>query len=205
MALARLVPSQVRSRAAIDKRWPDRDRGSDGWIADRNHEPPSDHIPDPAGWVRATDTDKDGIHVPSVVADFILHPATKYLIWDERIYHRNDQFRPRAYYGKNPHTGHIHRSTLATREADRHTGSYPIIAGAKLAITDDTVKGAKGEGVRQLQALLNANGASLHVDGDFGDATDKALRAFQAKRKVKHGADGIPGRYTLAALTGRKP
>lgn len=47
-------------------------------------------------------------------------------------------------------------------------------------------KGSKGVAVSMLQAMLNVN-----VDGDFGDDTKKALKAFQSNVKIT--ADGICG------------
>lgn len=60
--------------------------------------------------------------------------------------------------------------------------------------------GAKSQGVLQLQRALNANGAKLFADGDFGDETEKAVRAYQLK--VGLVADGVAGEKTLAALAG---
>ena len=45
-------------------------------------------------------------------------------------------------------------------------------------------KGHSGLAVKALQTLLNLHGATLEVDGDFGDATDKALEAFRKKHKI---------------------
>ena len=56
----------------------------------------------------------------------------------------------------------------------------------------------KGEDVKNLQRLLNANGFSLTVDGHFGQNTDKAIREFQKKRGLK--IDGIVGVKTLEML-----
>ncbi len=206
MAKARLIPTQVRRRDTINKRFPNRDKGSDGWIADENHKPPSGHIPDKKGWVRATDTDKDGIHVPSVIAGDLLHPATWYVIHNRRIYSRSRDFRPAKYTGKNPHTGHIHRSTLGGHDDDRTV----------YRLTDGTTgrwgtlrKGDKGGNVRELQALLIGNGATISMDNDFGPDTERAVKAFQVARKVpnsvKNGqGDGIVGLATRNALMGRK-
>lgn len=62
-------------------------------------------------------------------------------------------------------------------------------------------KGAKGEQVKTLQRLLAALGYNLGyygADGDFGDATDKAVRAFQKVKKL--GVDGIVGKNTWDKL-----
>lgn len=59
-------------------------------------------------------------------------------------------------------------------------------------------RGSKGAAVRELQTLLNARGRSLNVDGDFGPATEAAVRAFQEQRGLT--VDGIVGKQTWAAL-----
>src|SRR5206468_7464399 len=60
-------------------------------------------------------------------------------------------------------------------------------------------QGSTGEPVRSLQRNLNAVlGAGLDVDGEFGPATDRALRAFQARAHVDVG--GEYGPQTAAAL-----
>ena len=52
--------------------------------------------------------------------------------------------------------------------------------------------------VSTLQALLNAKGWSLTVDGDFGNNTLAAVKAFQTSRGLT--ADGIVGANTKSAL-----
>ncbi len=59
-------------------------------------------------------------------------------------------------------------------------------------------KGAKGKDVQKLQERLNALGAKLNVDSDFGAKTEAAVKAFQKKAKLK--ADGKVGDWTNAAL-----
>ncbi len=60
-------------------------------------------------------------------------------------------------------------------------------------------KGARGDNVEELQALLNAKyGFSLDVDGVFGDKTVQAVKAFQSAHGLK--ADGIVGPKTWKAL-----
>jgi hypothetical protein len=58
--MPRLVAAGVTLRKQIDKRWPRRDRRSDGWIGDQAHAArQSDHNPDGRGWVHALDIDAD--------------------------------------------------------------------------------------------------------------------------------------------------
>lgn len=58
--MARLVAAGVVLRNQVNRRWPDRDKTSDGWIGDRAHAARvSDHNPDNHGWVHALDIDAD--------------------------------------------------------------------------------------------------------------------------------------------------
>ena len=61
-------------------------------------------------------------------------------------------------------------------------------------------KGAFGEDVKALQALLNAAGAApaLKVDGGFGPATKTAVNALQRRKGLT--VDGVVGPRTWAAL-----
>ena len=59
-------------------------------------------------------------------------------------------------------------------------------------------KGADGPNVEAIQYLLNQAGDDVVVDGDFGDQTDAAVRAFQAKKGLAQ--DGKVGPLTWAAL-----
>jgi peptidoglycan hydrolase-like protein with peptidoglycan-binding domain len=58
--------------------------------------------------------------------------------------------------------------------------------------------GDTGENVRTVQYLLNAHSASLSVDGDFGPATQAAVKAFQKAHGLTQ--DGIVGNQTWPAL-----
>ncbi len=57
-----------------------------------------------------------------------------------------------------------------------------------------------GKTVMILQEILNAHGFRLRVDGDFGNLTEVAVRAFQRQRGLR--CDGIVGAKTWAALKG---
>lgn len=58
--------------------------------------------------------------------------------------------------------------------------------------------GAKGEAVRALQALLNAHGAKLTIDGSFGPATRAAVRQYQKSKGLT--IDGSCGPQTWGSL-----
>lgn len=60
--------------------------------------------------------------------------------------------------------------------------------------------GSKGPDVTRLQELLRKNGSELVVDGDFGKATDAAVKLFQGAHKLE--VDGEVGPATLRALEG---
>ena len=59
--------------------------------------------------------------------------------------------------------------------------------------------GSKGSDVTELQKLLNNNGYSLDVDGDFGSKTQAAVKDYQQKNNLD--VDGIVGNNTWGALT----
>lgn len=60
-------------------------------------------------------------------------------------------------------------------------------------------KGCKGELVRVLQGLLVCNGyTDAYVDGSFGGGTEKAVKAYQATKRLK--VDGIAGSGTFTKL-----
>ena len=67
-------------------------------------------------------------------------------------------------------------------------------------MTEALKHGDKGLAVRRLQQQLNEHGANLTTDGDYGDETEKAVRAYQAKIGLV--VDGKAGEKTLAALAG---
>lgn len=204
-----LAPSLVRGRDADNRRWPARDKLSDGWIGDAAHQArTSDHNPDAKGCVHAIDTDKDGIHVPSVIAAGILHPGITYVIHNRRIYSATRKFRPVAYTGDNPHTGHIHRSIGYWSVAENDATAWePVDPCTWWPAARQLTQGSTGRPVRVLQALLNGWGASLDVDGDFGPLTASSLRGFQAAHSIRNSVkagkgDGIAGPYTRSFLLG---
>lgn len=68
------------------------------------------------------------------------------------------------------------------------------------------VPGSTGQQVRDAQALTNAHGASLLVDGLYGPKTTAAVALFQAEHQVANSVradgtgDGQVGQHTIMAL-----
>ena len=121
-----LAPSLVSLRDQINARWPNRDKGSDGWIGDPSHQArPSDHNPDygDGGIVRAIDVDKDGISVTELLKAVIGHARVAYVIWNWRIWTHKDGWQP--YAGPNGHTAHVHISIRHTSAAAA-SGSWAL-------------------------------------------------------------------------------
>ncbi|MEX0344207.1 MAG: N-acetylmuramidase domain-containing protein [Rhizobiaceae bacterium] len=84
------------------------------------------------------------------------------------------------------------------------TAAYQRYAGMQFE-TGDTFsdhkvlqRGAKGQAVADLQRQLSAVGYALKIDGDFGPATETALKKFQRGNKIE--ATGTAGQTTLDAL-----
>lgn len=64
-------------------------------------------------------------------------------------------------------------------------------------------KGCKGDDVKALQILLIGRGyscGSSGADGDFGSATDSAVRKYQKTKSLE--IDGIAGKATMSSLMG---
>lgn len=201
-----LAPSLVRARIVINARWPHRDHTSDGWIGDAAHQGRvSDHNPNARGSVNALDVDVDGIHVPTLIAGFLVHPATHYVIHNRRIYNREMAFRPAVYTGDNPHIDHVHESIRQDTTAENDPTPWVLIGGIP-STWRELRQGTTGRDVYELQAILNGQGASLRLDGTFGPYTDGAVRTFQRVHHVAHSiltdgsGDGIVGPATRAAL-----
>jgi len=118
--MAKLCKAGQQLREQIDDDYPERDRKSDGWIADARHlaKGTSDHIPRD-GIVRALDIDSDlNAHPEEVFAlvEKIRKTAKrgdkriKYIIHNKRIASPILNWKWRKYRGSNPHISHFHIS-----------------------------------------------------------------------------------------------
>jgi peptidoglycan hydrolase-like protein with peptidoglycan-binding domain len=99
--------------------------------------------------------------------------------------------------------GSAHAATAASAapaaravQANHAAQAAPELAAA---LAWPTVRqGATGERVFAVQYLLNAHGARLATDGQFGPATAAAVRSFQSKSHLQ--ADGQVGPLTWSRL-----
>ena len=204
--------------AQINALSPNRDKPSDGGIGAANHSASlSDHNPNEAGVVCARDFTHDPAHGidSEQLAEALLasrDPRIKYVISNRKIaasYATGGQpaWTWRSYSGKNPHNHHVHVSVLSAKAdnddawvlnlkpSDDHVKSPPAPVLPVLR------KSSTGAHVVNLQVLLNTHGASLKADGEFGPATEKAIKKFQNDHSLV--SDGVVGGYTWNMLKGK--
>jgi hypothetical protein len=135
--MPKLCAAGIQLREQIDDDYPDRDRKSDGWVADARHlaKGTSDHIPDSRGIVRAIDIDSDlSAHKEEAYAlvEKIRKLAKngdkriKYIIFDGKIMSPILGWKRRKYNGANPHRSHFHISFTTLGDKD---GSYFELEG----------------------------------------------------------------------------
>lgn len=214
----RVAKSLERLLAQINERWPDRSKDSDGGIGNAEHASrSSDHNP----WVKdgkmGVVTARDFTHDPRhgcdsyVLAQALLDsrdPRIKYVISNRRIAAGSrgpSPWRWRPYSGKNPHDHHCHVSVVDDKslyddEADWNldgvaTAKPTPAAKQPAALPPLLRRGMRSEDVRHAQQLLR-----IKADGKFGEETEAAVRAYQARRKLE--ADGVVGPQTWKALLG---
>jgi hypothetical protein len=140
--MARLVAGGVTLRDQVNKRWPKRDKRSDGWIGDKAHAGrQSDHNPDAQGLVRALDIDadldpKDPGAAQRLANQIVAYAASgipganriKYVVFNDQIAsgtYANSMWQWRGSgYG---HLRHIHVSFSTKGENNAQTYPLPIL------------------------------------------------------------------------------
>lgn len=143
MARPRLVKAGVTLRDQLNKRFPNRDKRSDGWVGDRAHQArKSDHNPDKNGWVHAIDIDENMGSNPGrqgatakEFADQLIKYARegkdggrlKYVVYENKI---ASGTHPNKYWvwrdGNWGHTQHIHVSFTEKAQEDGSKFDLPI-------------------------------------------------------------------------------
>jgi Putative peptidoglycan binding domain len=219
--------------AAVNAKYPNRDKASDGTIGDAAHATrSSDHNPwriDSHGQpvVGARDVDKDGVDAPWIVEQLRLLGRAGdrrltgggYVIFNRRIT-TPDYSGWKVYTGTNPHDHHFHVSFSQAEAGYDDAGPWPFLGGAPMAATLSATPAAAGATltrgmtndprVAALQRFLNAYGWSpalplLPVTGNYLDQTVAVVKAAQAQCGVTGpDADGtICGPRTIAAFAAR--
>lgn len=216
MASWRLAKSLVKLRDQFNRRYPKRDKSSDGTIGDTAHSSrKSDHNP----WVKdgsmGVVTALDITHDPKVgcdtwaIAEILRQqrdPRIKYVISNYRIFSSiENPWQWRKYTGSNPHSHHMHVSVKSEKkfydsEKVWQSGEKQPPGPAPQPDPNENPKtrpelqvGDKGELVAEVQTLV-----WVTPDGDFGPQTEGAVKSFQARNGLK--PDGIVGPQTWAAL-----
>jgi hypothetical protein len=132
----------VTLRNQVNKRWPKRDKRSDGWIGDKAHVTrQSDHNPDARGLVHALDIDadldpKDPGAAQRLANQIVAYAASgipgsnriKYVVFNDQIAsgtYANSMWKWRGSgYG---HMQHIHVSFSTKGENNAQTFPLPIL------------------------------------------------------------------------------
>jgi hypothetical protein len=218
MAEWRLAKSLVQLREQINALFPARDKESDGSVGDLRHQVrKSDHNPNSAGVVTAIDVDENlvaGGEASGLVSALRASkdPRIKYIIYEGFITTKGDVSHWKSYHGANPHRHHFHISVSSDRglyddatpwdlsgQSSIHPPSVTVPPAPFPTPQPELKLGAKGDAVKRLQLALRSHGfAMLTADGDFGPATLKAVKGFQASKNLR--PDGIAGKMTNIAL-----
>jgi len=140
--MARLVAGGVTLRNQINKRWPKRDKRSDGWIGDKAHvSRQSDHNPDPRGLVHALDIDadldpKDPGAAQRLANQIVAYAASgipganriKYVVFNDQIASGTYPTSMWKWRGSGyGHMHHIHVSFSTKGENNAQTYPLPIL------------------------------------------------------------------------------
>jgi hypothetical protein len=141
----KLCKAGKQLREQFDDSFPDRDRASDGWVADARHVAAgkSDHVPSvDSQTVRAIDVDRDvsGTAKPDLMPDIAdqIRLCAKagdkrisYVIFNGRIASSRMGWRWRKYSGSNPHNHHCHISFTTKGDTDGSFFNIPMLGGTK--------------------------------------------------------------------------
>lgn len=206
--------------AQLNAARPLRSKASDGGIGDAAHASRgSDHNPwYGPGIVTARDFTHDpeeGVDIARLAEELreSRDGRIKYVICNRRIMAGGGGPSPwvwRPYSGSNPHTKHLHLSVVASPACDdsrpwtlRAFDNVSAPPPPRVPAAPDAQllrRGSTGAKVAQLQRVLNSwyPWMKLATDGDYGPATENAVREFQRRAGIT--ADGTAGPVTLGRL-----
>lgn len=220
MASWRKANALVKKVDAVNRRWPRRDKTSDGTIGDAAHATRnSDHNPwikvGGVGVVRADDIDVDGIDAAWYAEKLRQMGAAGdprlagggYVIYNRRI--TSPDFRSwKKYTGSNPHDKHVHTSYSrnaagfdSTAPWDFGTALKPAPAAPATSGSGVLRIGSSGAEVARFQTFLNRcfpAYSRLRVDGIYGSGTAAVVKEFQKRTGLT--TDGIAGPATMRKM-----
>lgn len=190
------APACKKALTDATRRWPNRNRASDGILGDVAHQKrKSDH-----NLGNAFDLTHDlEHHVDCFQLQMAVMKDTRvtYLIFNGQIWKaRTGKWE--VYRGPNPHRHHMHVSIKP--ESRNDLSPWPWSPGNEPTPNPVLREGDTGSAVKELQEKLKAHGAVLQVDGRFGRNTTSALKAFQKAKGLS--VDGIAGAEVWAKLNG---
>lgn len=127
-------------RDQVNKRWPKRDKRSDGVVGDLSHQArPSDHNPDKRGYVHALDIDEDfrgskgdAMKFANELIEYarLRKPGSerlKYVVYEDKV--ASGTYKDKFWVWRGSgygHTHHIHVSFTTTGETDTQPFRLPI-------------------------------------------------------------------------------
>jgi hypothetical protein len=205
-----LAPSLAQLRAEVNKRWPNRSKVSDGWIADAAHAArTSDHNPNQRGSVNALDITAKDILPAELIAAAIAHPSTAYVIYNGHIYSRRHKWAKRPYTGTNPHRTHVHISITQALAAEhnqttwflRRPTPFPFQADHYFGLRqggkshNGTRNKVDADNVRRIQKAVGAK-----ITGRFNPETKAKVAIAMWKQGLRTSGNVGPGRWRRLRL-----
>lgn len=207
-----LAPALVQLRSEIDKKWPGRDKSTDGALGDQAHAArKSEHNPEASGTykgrVNAIDVDTSDIDFSAILPKLKADKRTWYVIHKGYIYSRTYNFAKRRYTGSNPHNGHFHISIYPGRADGQSKASWGIakVAGGSTTGDKKLPTLSVGESHDYLVPVLNRFfGIRENVnDPKFSSGLANVVKQYQRTKGLER--DGVVGPLTwgkiLAGLT----
>lgn len=176
--MPQLANSLIYLFAEIDAKWPNRNRGIDGWY--RASDPFPGHPPGNRGLTHAIDVDRRGID-PMWILWAMRRPSDVlyYVIWDRRVWSTRTGWDGHPYTGDNPHTDHMHIEIFQTVRAEDYAGGWNIAPESQGL---GTAPGVGADGSQGVSAGLGA--------ADPRDSRDFMAAAHWHLAELSHHLDG---------------
>ena len=140
----KLAAAAVTLRDQVNKRYPKRDRSSDGTIGDQAHKARgklSDHNPDKTGYVMALDLDEDGWPAHQFADELIEYmrksgdKRIKNVVYENRVASATYADQVWVWRSNVPRLGHEHHIHISFADPAKHDGApfpLPILDGTPL-------------------------------------------------------------------------